>query len=65
MGREEEEKLLEEVAARLNPPSEKELNEIIAKWLFGENADKMLEHAPWSFILVKLMWVKGEEPWRS
>jgi hypothetical protein len=65
MGKKEEEELLKEVAAHLNPPSEKELNEIIAKWLFGENADKMLLYAPWSFILLKLMWVKGEEPWRS
>ena len=65
MGQEEERSMLAEVRKRLNPPSEKELNEVIAKWLFGENAEKMLKYAPWSFLLVKLMWVKGEEPWEN
>jgi hypothetical protein len=49
----------------LDPPTEEELNQAIAKLLFGKNAEKMLEHAPWSFLLTKLMWVKGEEPWES
>jgi hypothetical protein len=37
----------------------------LARWLFGEYADRIMEYAPWSFALVKIMWKKGEEPWRS
>ena len=65
MSVETEKKLLHQVKKRLDPPSEEELNRAIAKLLFGKNAEKMLEHAPWSFLLTKLMWVKGEEPWES
>jgi hypothetical protein len=65
MSAESEKLLLEKVKERLDPPSEAELNQAIAKLLFGKNAEKMLEHAPWSFLLTKLMWVKGEEPWQS
>jgi hypothetical protein len=65
MTAETEKLLLEGVKDRLDPPSEEELNQAIAKLLFGKNAEKMLEHAPWSFLLTKLMWVKGEEPWES
>jgi uncharacterized protein YciU (UPF0263 family) len=57
--------LLEEVKRGLEPPDEDELKQVIAKMLFGENTEKMPEHAPWSFRITKLMWVKGEEPWES
>ena len=65
MSKESQKLLLKQVKERLNPPSEDELNHAIAKLLFGKSAKKMLEHAPWSFLLTKLMWVKGEEPWES
>jgi hypothetical protein len=62
---EKEMRMLEILKANLNPPTNEELNHITAKWLFGKNAEKMLKFAPWSFLLVKLMWKKGEEPWES
>lgn len=65
MSKESERLLLKQVKARLDPPTKDELNLAIAKLLFGKRAEKMLEHAPWSFLLTKLMWVKGEEPWES
>lgn len=65
MSVESEKLLLDQLKERLDPPSEEELNQAIAKLLFGKNAEKMLEHAPWSFLLTKLMWVKGEEPWEN
>lgn len=58
-----EEQYLEEVNARLKPPTEAEYNEVTACWLFGKNAEIMLKYAPFSFVLTKLMWRKGEEPW--
>ena len=30
-----------------------------------EEADRMLEHAPCSFLLTKLMWKAGESPWEG
>jgi hypothetical protein len=60
-----EKKILEKVKRGLKPPSEKEFNAVIARWLFGRNAEKMMRYAPWSFILIKLMWKKGEEPWEN
>ena len=60
-----EKKILKKIKRGLKPPSEKEFNEVIAKWLFGKNAEKMMRYAPWSFILIKLMWKKGEEPWEN
>jgi hypothetical protein len=60
-----EKKILQAIRKGLNPPTEEELTQVTAKWLFGKKADKMVKHAPWSFILVKLMWKKGEEPWAS
>ena len=65
MSKDSEKLLLKQVKERLNPPSKDELNLSIARLLFGKNAEKMLEHAPWSFILTKLMWVRGEEPWEK
>lgn len=65
MTTENEARMLEEVRKRLNPPTDEELNRAIAKWLFGKNAEKMMRYAPWSFLLAKLMWKKGEEPWAS
>jgi hypothetical protein len=62
---EKEMRMLEILKANLNPPTNEELNHITAKWLFGKNAEKMLKFAPWSFLLVKLMWKKGEEPWET
>ena len=58
-----DEGVMEEVRARLKPPSDEEYNEVTAKWLFGKNAEKMLRYAPFSFVLTKLMWRMGEEPW--
>jgi hypothetical protein len=42
-----------------------EIKRVTAKWLFGKNAEKMMKYAPWSFVLLKLMWKKGEEPWEN
>lgn len=58
-------KILEETRRGLKPPTEEEVNKITAKWLFGKYADKMLKYAPWSYILLKIMWKKGEEPWED
>ncbi len=60
-----EKRMMAEIKARLNPPSKEELDQVTARWLFGKNAEKMMCHAPWSFVLTKLMWQKGEEPWES
>lgn len=65
MSKDTEKLLIKGVKERLDPPSKDELNLAIAKLLFGKRAEKMLEHAPWSFLLTKLMWVKGEEPWEK
>ncbi len=60
-----EQKMLDKIKAGLKPPTEEEFNQVTAKWLFGKRAEKMMEYAPWSFVLMKLMWKKGEEPWES
>ena len=60
-----EKKILEEVKQGLKPPTDEEIDQVTAKWLFGKNAEKMMKHAPWSFVLMKLMWKKGEEPWEK
>jgi hypothetical protein len=65
MTTENERRILAEVRARLSPPTDREFDEVAARWLFGKNGPKMLAHAPWSFLLLKLMWKKGEEPWAS
>lgn len=65
MFKDSEKQMLAEIKAGLNPPSQEELDEVTAKWLFGERAEKMMRYAPWSFILTKLMWKKGEEPWED
>ena len=58
-----EKQILDEVKKGLKPPTDEEVDRVTAKWLFGKNAEKMMKHAPWSFVLMKLMWKKGEEPW--
>ncbi len=58
-------RILEETKAGLQPPTQSEVDRAMAKWLFGERAEKMLQYAPWSFALLKLMWKKGEEPWQN
>lgn len=58
-------KILFDIRAGLRPPTEEECDRAKARWLFGDNAEKMLMYAPWSFLLAKLMWKKGEEPWRK
>jgi len=58
-------KILDEIKEGLNPPSQEEIDRAKAKWLFGRRADMMMKYAPWSFVLTKLMWKKGEEPWES
>ena len=60
-----EKELLGEIKAGLNPPSKEELDQVTAKWLFGKQADKMMRYAPWSFVLTKLMWQEGDEPWEG
>ncbi len=60
-----EKRLLDEIKAGLQPPSKEELDQVTARWLFGKQADKMMRHAPWSFVLTKLMWQVGEEPWEG
>jgi hypothetical protein len=60
-----EKRMMAEIKARLNPPTKEELDQVTARWLFGRNAEKMMRYAPWSFLLTKLMWQKGEEPWES
>jgi hypothetical protein len=58
-------KILEDVRRGLKPPTDEEVNRVMAKRMFGKYADVMLKHAPWSFLLVKVMWKKGEEPWKT
>jgi len=60
-----EKQILEEVKQGLQPPSKAEIDDVTARWLFGKNAEKMMKYAPWSFVLMKLMWKKGEEPWEN
>jgi hypothetical protein len=60
-----EQKMIDEIKAGLKPPTEEEFNQVTAKWLFGRGAEKMMKYAPWSFVLMKLMWKKGEEPWEN
>lgn len=50
---------------KLKPPTDEEINKALAKRMFGKHADKMLQYAPWSLLLVKKMWKKGEESWES
>ena len=57
--------ILAQIREGLRPPTQTECDETMARWLFGQRADKMMRHAPWSFVLVKLLWQEGEEPWRS
>jgi hypothetical protein len=57
--------LLAGIRTGLNPPTREEVDLATARWLFGENAEKMMRHAPWSFVLIKLMWQRGEEPWKN
>jgi hypothetical protein len=58
-----DEQVMEEVKGRLRPPTTEEYNLVTARWLFGRSAERMLQYAPFSFVLTKLMWRKGEEPW--
>jgi hypothetical protein len=57
--------ILEETKRGLKPPTEEEMNKVTAKWLFGKHSAKMLKYAPWSFILLKILWKKGEGPWEN
>jgi len=58
-------RILDETKRGLRPPTEGEIRNAKARWLFGKNAEKILTYAPWSFVLIKLLWKKGEEPWES
>lgn len=60
---ENEKQMLAEIKAGLRPPSKEEIDVVTARWLFGSYAEKMMRHAPWSFVLTKLMWKEGEGPW--
>jgi hypothetical protein len=62
---ENEKRMLEEIKRGLKPPTDEDMDRVTAKWLFGKNAEKMMKYAPWSFVLLKLMWKKGEEPWEN
>lgn len=57
--------MLEETRRGLRPPTREERDRATARWLFGKNAEKMMRCAPRSFVLIKLMWKKGEEPWKN
>ena len=59
-----EKQILEQVKQGLQPPTKEEIDDVTARWLYGRNAEKMMKYAPWSFVLMKLMWKKGEEPWQ-
>ncbi len=59
-----EKQILEQVKQGLQPPTKEEIDDVTARWLYGKNAEKMMKYTPWSFVLMKLMWKKGEEPWR-
>lgn len=56
--------ILDRVKKGLQPPGKAEMDDVTARWLYGKNAEKMMKYAPWSFVLMKLMWKKGEEPWQ-
>jgi hypothetical protein len=58
-------KVLETVRQGLKPPTDEEIDRTTARWLFGRHAEKMLVYAPWSFVLLKLLWKRGEEPWKD
>jgi hypothetical protein len=58
-------RILEQIRKGLKPPTEEEISRVQARWLFGKQAEKMLTYAPWSFVLIKLLWKKGEEPWEN
>lgn len=62
---ENDKKILDQVRQSLNPPTRQEMDDVTARWMFGKNAAKMMKYAPWSFVLMKLMWKKGEEPWAN
>ena len=62
---EKDKKILEQVKQELRPPTKEEMDDVIARWMFGKHAEKMMRYAPWSFVLMKLMWKKGEEPWAN
>jgi len=49
----------------LSPPTEEEYNRAVAKRMFGKYADIILQNLPWSLLIVKKMWKKGEEPWKE
>jgi hypothetical protein len=51
------------VKARLRLPTDAEYNETTARWLFGKSSERTLKYAAFSFVLMKFMWRKGEEPW--
>jgi hypothetical protein len=57
--------ILEETKRGLKPPTDEEMNKVTANWLFGKYARKMLRYAPWSFVLLKILWKKGEGPWEN
>jgi len=59
-----EKQILEKVKQNLQPPAKEEIDYVTARWLYGKNAGRMMKYAPWSFVLMKLMWKKGEEPWQ-
>ncbi|NLE43200.1 MAG: hypothetical protein GX620_00660 [Chloroflexi bacterium] len=59
------EEILAGIRAGLKPPTQAEIDEAMARWMFGKNAERIMAHAPWSLALIKLMWKKREEPWES
>lgn len=51
--------------SKIKPPTDEEFNKALAKIMFGKRAEKMMKHAPWSFLLIKKMWKEGEKPWEN
>jgi len=48
------------------PPTMEEVGKALGKTIFGNKYwEKMMANAPWSFLLIKMMWKEGEEPWEE
>ena len=49
---------------KLKPPTDQEVNEAMAKFLFGKKySEQVLKNLPWSLLIVKRLWKRSEDPW--